>query len=239
MCRRNAGALEPPADLSICFRVEPHFHCIAFRRRSAAWPAINRREQIPLVDDRVSPAQRAGSRDRTRIHPAPSWDFVTDSRRCSREPREPGAAWSAVQIDDDVVSVAAKPSRQAEIVGNSAQARSPRCDDDVVEMRVLPNDRKRLRFDQVRQVRVRKRAFQRPNQRRRKYDVTNQAEADQKNLHLAGIRCPESRIRSASLRILRTSRIGSRIPDNGSRHDIHGSIVASSISMTGMSSLIG
>jgi hypothetical protein len=84
-----------------------------------------------------------------------------------------------VQIDDDVVAVAAKSSRQAEIVGKSAQPSPSRCDDDVIQMGILPNDRKRLRFDQVRQVRIWKRPLQRPDQRRGKHDVTNQAEANQ------------------------------------------------------------
>jgi len=90
-----------------------------------------------------------------------------------------------MQIDDDVVSVAAKPPCQAEIVGKSAQASPSRCDDDLIQMGILPNDRKRLRFDQVGQVRIWKCSLQRPDQRRGKHDVTNQAEANQKNLHLA------------------------------------------------------
>jgi hypothetical protein len=86
-----------------------------------------------------------------------------------------------VQIDDDIVSFTPKAPGEPEIVGDSAQAGSARRNDDFVQMRILSNHRKRLRFDQIRQMRAWKRALQRPEERRRKDHVADQAKTNQKN----------------------------------------------------------
>jgi len=131
----------------------------------------------------MTPAQRPRSRHRARIHPRSPGDFVSDAHRRPRQPRQPGASRSAVQIDRDIVSFPPKPARKTEIIGDSAQAGSARRDDDFPQMRILPNHRKRLRFDQIRQVRVWKRALQRPDERRRKNHIADQAKADQQDFH--------------------------------------------------------
>ena len=144
-----------------------------------------------------------------------------------------------MQIDDHIVSFAPEPSGKTEIISDPPQAGPKGRDNDFVQVRILSNHRKRLRFYQIRKMRAWKRALQRPNEWRRKNNVSDQAQADQKNFHCrdsgSGTRDPNCQnpvIRSNGSRSVPAS----RIPDPGT---IHGSMVASSISMTGMSSLMG
>jgi len=83
-----------------------------------------------------------------------------------------------VQIDDDVVSFTPKPSRETEIISDPAQARSPRRDDHFVEVRILSNHRKCLRLDKIRKMRVPKRPLQRPDERRCKNNVSDEAQTN-------------------------------------------------------------
>lgn len=83
-----------------------------------------------------------------------------------------------MQIDDDIVSFAPKPSCEAEIISDSPQAGPPGRDDDFVQVRIPSNHRKRLRFDQIHKMRVWKRALQRPDEWRCKNNVSDEAQTN-------------------------------------------------------------
>ena len=83
-----------------------------------------------------------------------------------------------MQIDRDVVPLAAEAAGQPQVISDTRNARSPRRHDHLVQMRVPANDCQGLRLHEVRQVRIRKPALQRPEERRRKHDVANQPKAD-------------------------------------------------------------
>ncbi len=206
----DPGRFQAAGDLHIGVDVARHLHGIARRGWCVLRPPLDCLEQVPLIDDRMSPPQRAGSRHRTRVHPRSPGDFVSDAHWRPRQPRQPGTSRPAMQIDDDFVSFAPKPSCETKIISDSPQAGpAARRDDDFVQVRILSNDRKRLRFYQVRKMRVRKRALQRPDERRRKNNVSNQAKADQKNSHC---RDPGSGTRDPNCR-------NPVIRSNGSRSD--------------------
>ena len=83
-----------------------------------------------------------------------------------------------MEIDHEIIPLTAQPPRQLEIRGDSREARRVRRHDDRIEMRVPSYNRLRLRFDQVRQVRIGKCPLQRAQQRRGEDDVTDEAQAD-------------------------------------------------------------
>ena len=120
-----------------------------------------------------------------------------------------------MKIDDQVESPGAQPSRQPQVVGDARPASWPLDDDDLVEVRVVANDRRGGGFDEIGEAGVRESLAESGDGRRREHHVADQAEPDEQNVH------PSTP--------LRASPVG----------EGQGSTVASSISMIGMSSLIG
>jgi hypothetical protein len=176
--RCHARRLQAPRHLCVRGRVEAHLHRILGRRWAASRPRINRVEEVPLIHHRVPPAEGSGPRNRPRVHPRAPDNLVANARRRSGQPRQPRTAWPAVQIDRDVVPLASKATGESQVIGDTRDARAPRGHDHLVQMRIAANDCQGLGLDEVRQVRVRKPALQRPDQRRRKHDVANQPKPD-------------------------------------------------------------
>jgi hypothetical protein len=106
-----------------------------------------------------------------------------------------------VKINGQIESHLPQPARHRQVVCHASQSGTTLDKEYFVEVRVGMNHRLCQRLDEVCDVGLWILTPQRPNQRRRKNDITDQAQPDQNNSQ--------------------------------------GSIVASSISMTGMSSLIG
>ena len=114
-----------------------------------------RREQIPLVLDRVPRPQRARPRDPPRVHPAAAGDRRS---RCARARRSATSAATRAGRRES-----RSPGRSARARSRRPSARSPsrprsaaraRRDDDLVQMRVADDDRRRRRLDEVGEVRV-------------------------------------------------------------------------------------
>ncbi len=115
----------------------------------------------------------------------------------------------------------AQPSRQPQVVGDARPAARPLDDDDLVEVRVVANDRLGGGLDEIGEAGVRESLAERGDGRRREHHVADQAQPDEQNVH------PSTPLRASPR--LRDLRAG----------EGQGSTVASSISMIGMSSLIG
>jgi hypothetical protein len=86
-----------------------------------------------------------------------------------------------VKIDREIVTFAAQPQTEGDIRQRAAHARRPRRDDHAIEMRVIGDNRRRRRLNDVGEVRVRKATPQSANGRRRENHIANFAQANQKN----------------------------------------------------------
>ena len=84
-----------------------------------------------------------------------------------------------MQIDHEIVSLPPQPPREPEIRHNPRESGRLRRDNHLIEMRVAGNDWRRRRFDQIREVRLRKRPPQRAQHRRGEDDVADEAEANE------------------------------------------------------------
>ena len=132
--------------------------------------------------------------------------------RRAAQPGQQRRARAAVKVDREVVALARAAGGRAR--GRPSRPRSAaraRRDDDLVEMRVAGDDRRGRGLDEIGELRVGKPPAQRVNGRRREDDVADLAQANEQDCNCRSI----------------------------SQFSRHSSIVASSISMTGMSSLIG
>ena len=83
-----------------------------------------------------------------------------------------------MQIDHEIVPLTPESAREPQIVDNPRDAARAGSDNHFVQVRILSNDGKRLRFHQISEVRLRKPALQRSKHRCREDDVTDQAQAD-------------------------------------------------------------
>jgi len=115
----------------------------------------DRREQVALVFDRVPGAERARTPDPSCVHPAASDHLVADPLSCAAQPGQQRGARTAVKIDRQVEPFSAKRSAQPKVGGESPHAADSRRNDHVVDMRIVANDRRCVRLDDVRNVGVR------------------------------------------------------------------------------------
>ena len=164
-----------------------------------------RQQHVPLADDGVPRSERPRSRHADRVHPASPGDFVSDSRPGAAEPRQQRASRSAVKVDREIVSFAPQPSDERDVGAQPSRRVRTAGDDHVVEMRIVPHDRRGFFFDDVGDAGVRVVAADGSDGRGREDHVANQPQPDEEDVQMP----------------------------------IYFSTVASSISMTGMSSLIG
>ena len=135
---------------------------------------VERREQIPLVLDRMARPQLARPRDAPRVHPAPAGDLVADAHRRAAQPRQQRRARPAVEIDGEIERArAAAGGRAPRSREQPAHARAARRDDHLVEMRIAGDDRRGRRFDEVGEVGVGKPPAQGADGRRGEDDVAD------------------------------------------------------------------
>ena len=151
-------------------RVNRHLdrHGGSIRRRDA-----ERRQQVPLVLHRVARPETPRARDRVRVHPAPSDHGVAEAHARAAQPCQHRRARSAVKINHEVVTARAQPPRECGIVAHAAPAFRPRRDDHLVQMRIVQDDRRGRRLDDVSEVRVGEPPPQSVNRGRGEHDVTN------------------------------------------------------------------
>ena len=168
-------------------------------------PSRNSGQQVPLVQYRVPGAQFPGAVDRAGVHPRAAPDAIADALPRAAHSREPRAAGAAVQIEGEIEAGAAQPPANREVLADPLQPTGVRRDDHLVEMRIVPDDRRGGFLDDVGEARLRIRPPQRADERGGEDDVPDEPE-------------PQDQDRA--------------------RRERYGSIVASSISITGMSSLI-
>ena len=115
-----------------------------------------------------------------------------------------------MQIDGDVEAPAPQPPRERDVVEQTPQRPGVWAPRSVVEMRVAVKNRSGRGLDDIGEMGVGIAAPKRPDERRGEDDVADQAQADEED--------PQWQVVTGPL---------------------YGSIVASSMSITGMSSLIG
>ena len=121
-----------------------------------------------------------------------------------------------MKIDGEIEALHAQPADERKI---RCQPRAWR-DDDLVQVRIRGDERRGMGFDEVGEVRVRETRADAPDCRRREHDIANLTKTDQKDPGNGVAHYPITPI----LRPLFTV--------------THCSMVASSISMTGISSLM-
>ena len=182
----HSRRLESTLDVSLGLGVRYHFYGIPCAVRPAGGPSVNRLEEVPLVDDRVSPSKFPRPWHRSGVHPRATIDFVPDSFGRSRQPGEPRAPRAAVQIDHQIVMIPSQSSRQPEIVDYSRKARAAWGNNHFLQVRILSDDGQCCRFDQICEPRLRQSALQRPEHRRGKDDVADKAQANQEDFHCNG-----------------------------------------------------
>ena len=122
-----------------------------------------------------------------------------------------------MHVDGNIETAAAKASPGREVVAQPGEPAAVRDGDHLIQMRIAGDDRRGRRLDDISEVGVGIVPAQRGDDGRREYHVADQPQPDQKDFHY-GRASPPS---------------GGFLPAG------HGSIVASSMSMTGMSSLMG
>jgi hypothetical protein len=132
-----------------------------------------------------------------------------------------------VEINHEIEPLGAQTASEREIVEQALQPARPIDHDNRVEARLMTHHRFGRRFDQIGDVAVGEFAFECADGRRREHHVANQAKTNEKNLQRSS--CS---IRSNEVAILEPWNVGTLEP-------CYFSTVASSISITGMSSLIG
>ena len=140
-------------------------------------------EQVPLVRDRVAGTQVGRPVDDLRVHPGPALDRVADPARRPRQPGEERRAGSAVEIDDEVVALAAQRAAEREVGGEPAPAAHQRHDAHLVEAGVALDDRGRGGLDQVGDPRLGEGVADRGDRRRREHHVADQPQADEQDTH--------------------------------------------------------
>ena len=114
-----------------------------------------RRQQIPLVGDRVTRRFVSGPLHDVGVHPRAPLDVVADACRRAARPCEPCGAGTAVQIDCDVEPLAAQPPRDRHIVAQAREAACLRDHQQRADVWIVANDGGGARFNQVCQLRVR------------------------------------------------------------------------------------
>jgi hypothetical protein len=87
-----------------------------------------------------------------------------------------------MEIDGDVVALRPQAAAESEIAEQAAQAVRARRDDDLIQMGVAGDDRRRRGLDDIADGRVRKTLAQRMDGGGGEGDVTNLPEADEQNL---------------------------------------------------------
>ena len=112
----DAGAREAFVDAPRGGGVERHVDRVTRRIRAVAGPAVDRRQQVPLVLDRMPRPQVARPVDGFRVVPAAALDVVADALAGAGGPRQPRAARAAVQVDDDVESRRAEPAGEPDVI---------------------------------------------------------------------------------------------------------------------------
>ncbi len=122
-----------------------------------------------------------------------------------------------MEVDGDVEPFAPEPLRDGQVVTDAPQPAPMRNHDEVVKMRVTPDDRRSGRLDNVGEVGVGVVAPQGRDQGSGEDHITDEPQPNQKDFHCWDV--PACRRRELPAR--------------------HGSMVASSMSITGMSSLMG
>ena len=192
-------------------RVRGHAHRVLRRIRRHGRPSVDGLEQVPLVQHRMPRVQPPRPMNPASVEPAPTLNIVADPGRSGGGQRQPGAARPTVKVQYEIESRPPQPQRQPGIVAQPPPAAALVDDDQLVDVRVGGDDRFGRALHQIREVGSRECALQRAEKRGREDDVADQAEPDEEN--------PRRRRRH--------------------RPGGYGSIVASSISITGMSSLTG
>src|SRR5207248_9019931 len=140
-----------------------------------------RRQQVPLIFNRMTRPERARPGDAARVHPAPAGDLVSDSDRRAAQPRQQRAPRAAVKVDGQVVARALEAPGKLQVCGELDEGVPFRRDDDLVDARVALDDRRRRRLDEVGDVSLRKPVTQGANRRRREHDVADLAETDKED----------------------------------------------------------
>jgi hypothetical protein len=86
-----------------------------------------------------------------------------------------------MKVDRQIVAVSPKPHAECDIAEDAPEAAGSRGHDHVVEMWIVEDDRRRRRFDEIRDVRVGKPPPQRMDRRRGEHDITNLTLTDQQD----------------------------------------------------------
>ena len=116
-----------------------------------------------------------------RVHPLSARNIVAHTHRRPRGPRQERAAWPAMEIDGDVDPFAAQVSSQTPVLGDSLPAASMRHGDDSIEVRVVGDDWRGRRLDQVKDAGGRKGSPERPNHRCGENHITDEPEAHEED----------------------------------------------------------
>ncbi len=100
--------------------------------------------------------ERACPRHARRVHPAAPRHVVTDALAGTGGKREPRGARPAMKIDDEIESFGAQTARERDVILKSRQAAPAVGHEDAVDIRVVTDNRRGLRFDEIGDVSVRK-----------------------------------------------------------------------------------
>ena len=140
--------------------------------------ADEREDQVGVVLDAMDRAARAAPRDADVVEESLGLDGVSDLELRPAEERDPGGARAAVEVDEDVVALAADGADEAEEVGRLLLGRNG---DDAVEMRV-PLDEPAERFlDEVGEGGAEVGALEEGDRGRRQDDVAQAPEAEEED----------------------------------------------------------
>src|SRR5207248_2838421 len=160
--RAHTGAGEAVVDRSGDVGIDRHLN--GKGRRVRPWHA-ERRQQVPLILDRMPRPEAARPGDALGVHPASASHGVADARRRAAEPYKQRAARSAVKIDREIVAGALEAAREIEVGRELQEGGLLRRDDDVRDVRITLDYGRRRWLDDVSDTRVRKAEAQRANGR--------------------------------------------------------------------------
>src|SRR5262249_58427554 len=138
-------------------------------------------DEVPLILDRVAPPKLARPGHAALYRPPAPRDLVAEAERRAAHPRQERRARTAVKINRDVEPLRAQPPPECDVAGEPAQSAGSRRDHDLVQVRIVRDDRRGRRLDDVGEVRVRQSLPQRVKRRRGEDDVANLPQANEEN----------------------------------------------------------
>ena len=110
---------------------------------------IDSGQQIPLIFDRKPRAKHPRTVRDMGVHPGAAGNIVAHSLACAGCPGQPGASRPTMEVDAEVELRLVQRDTQPQVIADPLPSTRVRYHDDVVQMRVVCDDGRGRRLDQI------------------------------------------------------------------------------------------